>query len=121
MNANTGPSIRQEKEDRTSEQKKLDSQLLYAIYQMRGVARAKGVPTEPIPLERDAKGRVLVDVRAVVSNKILARIEKLGGQIVSTAKEHQSIIAYISLGKLETLARAKEVTFIAPKGQSMTN
>jgi hypothetical protein len=111
----------QEKEERTPEQQKIDSQLLYAIYQMRGEAKAKGVPTEPIPLEKDAKGRVLIDIRAPVSKKLLARIEKLGGQVVSSAKDYHSIIAYLSLGRIETLARSKEVKFIAPKAQSMTN
>lgn len=111
----------QEKEERTPEQQKIDSQLLYAIYQMRGEAEAKGVPTEPIPLEKDAKGRVLIDIRAPVTKKLLARIKKLGGQVVSSANEYHSIIAYLSLGKLETLARSKEVKFIAPKAQAMTH
>jgi hypothetical protein len=69
---------------RTAAQQKLDSQLLYAIYQMRGEAEAKGVPTEPIPLEKDAKGRVLVDIRTPAIKKIMARIEKFGGEVVSS-------------------------------------
>lgn len=111
----------QEKDQRTPEQQKIDSQLLYAIYQMRGEAEAKGVPTEPIPLEKDDKGRVLVDVRVPVTKKILARIEKLGGNVISSSDRDHSIIAYLPLGKVEALARFKEVKFIAPKAQSMTN
>jgi hypothetical protein len=122
MNAvNARPAPNQEKDQRTPEQQKIDSQLLYAIYQMRGEAEAKGVPTEPIPLEKDAKGRVLVDIRAPVTRKVQARIEKLGGTIVSSSDKYQSIIAYLPLGKLEPLARSREVKFIAPKAQSMTN
>ena len=111
----------EEKDQRTAEQQKIDSQLLYAIYQMRGEAEAKGVPTEPIPLEKDAKGRVLVDIRTPVTKKILARIEKLGGKVVSSSDRYHSIIAYLPLGKLELLARPREVKFISPKAQSMTN
>lgn len=111
----------QEKEQRTAEQKKIDSQLLYAIYQMRGEAAAKGAPTDPIPLEKDDKGRVLIDVRAPVTKKLLARIGKLGGAVVSSSERYDSIIAYLSLEKLESLARSREVKFIAPKAQSMTN
>lgn len=111
----------QEKDQRTPEQQKIDSQLLYAIYQMRGEAEAKGVPTEPIPLEKDAKGRVLIDIRAPVTRKILARIEKFGGSVVSSSDKYHSIIAYLPLEKLEPLARSREVKFIAPKAQSMTN
>jgi hypothetical protein len=114
-------TLNQEKDQRTPEQQKIDSQLLYAIYQMRGEAEAKGVPTEPIPLEKDAKGRVLVDIRAPVTKKIRARIEKLGGTVVSTSDKYHSIIAYLPLGKLERLAGSKEVRFIAPKARAMTN
>lgn len=119
--ANARPISNQEKDQRTPEQQKLDSQLLYAIYQMRGEAEAKGVPTEAIPLEKDAKGRVLVDIRSPVSKKVLARIKKLGGSVVSTDERYQSIIAYLPLGKLEPLARSEEVKFIAPKAKAMTN
>jgi hypothetical protein len=119
VSAHTSPN--QEKDQRTPEQQKIDSQLLYAIYQMRGEAEAKGVPTEPIPLEKDAKGRVLVDIRAPVAKKLLARIEKLGGNVVSSSDEYHSIIAYLPLEKLEPLARSKEVKFIAPKAQAVTN
>jgi hypothetical protein len=111
----------QEKDQRTLEQEKIDSQLLYAIYQMRGEAEAKGVPTEPIPLEKDSKGRVLIDVRVPVTEKILARIKKLGGKVVSSSEKYHSIIAYLPLEKVEPLANSREVKFIAPKAQSMTN
>jgi hypothetical protein len=118
---NAKPTLNQEKDQRTSEQQKIDSQLLYAIYQMRGEAEAKGVPTEPIPLEKDAKGRVLIDIRAPVTKKILERVKKLGGTVVSSSDRYHSIIAYLALGKLELLASSKEVKFIAPKAQSITN
>lgn len=111
----------QEKDQRTPEQQKIDSQLLYAIYQMRGEAEANGVPTEPIQLEKDRKGRVLVDIRTPVTKKIRARIEKLGGTIVSSSEQYHSIIVYLPLGNIEPLARSREVKFIAPKAQSMTN
>jgi len=115
------PIPNQEKDQRTLAQQKIDSQLLYAIYQMRGEAENKGVPTEPIQLDKDAKGRVLVDIRAPVTKKVLALVKKFGGNIVSSSERYQSIIAYLPLGKLEALAGSREVKFIAPKAQSMTN
>lgn len=111
----------QEKDQRTPEQQKIDSQLLYAIYQMRGEAEAKGVPTEPIPLEKDDKGRVLVDIRAPVTKSVKTRIEKYGGVVVSSSDKYHSIIAFLPLEKLERFARSKEVQFIAPKARAMTN
>src|SRR5262245_17847413 len=107
VSARPGPN--QEKDQRTPEQQKIDSQLLYAIYQMRGEAEAKGVPTEPIPLEKDSKGRVLVDIRAPVTKKLQARIEKLGGAIVNSSDKYDSIVAFLPLGKLEPLARSRDV------------
>jgi len=97
-------SFGQEKEGRTPEQEKIDSQLLYAIYHLRGEAESKGVPTEPIQLEKDVKGRVLVDIRAPVAKKILAQVKGFGGTVVSSSDRYHSIIAYLHLGKLEALA-----------------
>ena len=114
-------SFGQEKEGRTPEQQKIDSPLLYAIYQLRGEAESKGVPIEPIHLEKDVKGRVLVDIRAPVTTKVLAQVKGFGGTVVSSSDRYHSIIAYLHLGKLEALAHSREVKFIAPKAQSMTN
>jgi hypothetical protein len=114
----SSPSTPQEKSSRTDEQQKLDSQLIFAIRQMRGEA---GVPTEEIKLKKDNKGRVLVDVRAPVSKKLLARIRSYGGRVVSTSDRDDSIVAYISLAKLESLAQLKDVRFIMPAAEAITN
>lgn len=110
----------QEKESRTPEQQKIDSQLLYAIYQMRGEAAARGTPTETIPLRKDNRGRVLVDVRAAVTQALLKRITRLGGRIESTSARDYSILTYLKLEKLEALARLKEVKSISPAAEAMT-
>jgi hypothetical protein len=65
-------TVLDEKESRTAAQKKIDSQLLYALKQKRG--ETKGVPTEPIKLELDEKGRALVDVTAKVSAQVTNHI-----------------------------------------------
>ncbi len=111
----------QEKESRTPEQRKIDSQLLYAIYQMRGEAKAKGVPTDGIRLRKDDKGRVLVDVRAIVTDKLVSTIRRHGGRIVSRSERYHSILAYVALGKLETIARSDDVKFISPAAEARTN
>jgi len=116
-----GSSISQEKESRTPAQQKIDSQLLYAIYQMRGVAEEKGVPTEPISLKKDAKGRVLIDIRAPVTKKLQALIQSLKGRVVSTSQRDDSTIAYLSLGRIEKLAQNPDVKFISTPAEAMTN
>jgi hypothetical protein len=110
-----------EKSSRTPAQKKIDSQLLYALYQKRGEAEKKGAPTEPIKLRTDSQGRAYVDIRATVSSKVTARIEKLGGKVVSTDERYRSVIAYLPLEALEDLASLKVVESIAPVGEAITH
>jgi len=112
------PVTVQEKKSLTTEQEKLDSQLLFAIRQSRGEA---GAPSEEIQLRKDNKGRILVDVRARVTKKLLARIKSYGGKVVSSSPPDDSIIAFISLAKLELLAQSKDVRFIMPAAEAITN
>jgi hypothetical protein len=110
-----------EKDSRTPAQKKIDSQLLYALYQMRGEAEAKGVPTEPIPLRKDDKGRVLVDIRSDVTKRLKWLVKKSGGNILSTSQKDHSLIAYVPLNQLERIAELKEVRFISQPSEAVTN
>ena len=110
-----------EKEARTPAQKKLDSQLLYAIYQMRGEAEAKGVPTEPIVLRRDEKQRVFVDIRSEVTKKLTSLLKKTGSKVVSVTSKDHSVIAYVPLNQLERIAELREVQFISQPAEAITN
>jgi hypothetical protein len=110
-----------EKDSRTPAQQKIDSQLLYAIYQMRGEAEAKGIPTEPIILRRDNKDRVLVDIRSEVTKKLTSVIRKSGGHILSTSQKNHSVIAYVRLNQIEKIAELKEVRFISQPAEAVTN
>jgi hypothetical protein len=110
-----------EKEARTPAQRKIDSQLLYAIYQMRGEAEAKGVPTEPVVLRRDEKKRVLVDIRSEVTTKLTSLLKRTGSKIVSVAAKDRSVMAYVPLNKLERIADLKEVQFISQPAEATTN
>ena len=110
-----------EKETRSPAQKKIDSQLLYAIYQMRGEAQAKGIPTEPIILRRDPKNRVLVDIRSEVTRKLTSVLKKCGSNILSVSSKDHSVIAYVPLDRLEKIAELKEVRFISQPSEAITN
>jgi hypothetical protein len=109
-----------EKESRTPAQKKIDSQLLYALKQRRGETR--GVPAQPVDVGADAKGRVVVEVVASpVSARMLSRIKKLGGEVVSTSEQYHTVRAVLLLEKLERLASLPEVRFISPPARAATN
>ena len=112
-------AIFDEKESRTAAQKKIDSQLLYALKQKRGETR--GVPTERIDIELDRKGRALVDITARVSPQVTSQIRKLGGIVISEDQRYHTIRARLALEKLEALATLKDVSFIAPAAQAMNN
>ena len=108
-----------EKASRTAAQKKIDSQLLYALKQKRGETR--GVPTERIIIDVDQKGRALVDITAKVSPQVTSQIRKLGGIVISEDQRYHTIRARLALEKLEALATLKDVSFIAPPAQAMNN
>jgi hypothetical protein len=111
----------QEKASRTPAQKKIDSQLLYAIYRQRGEAEAKGVPAGELGVKYDDKGRAIVSIRARVTKTVLAKIKSAGGKIISTSERYHDIRAHIPLKKLEALAALKDVTAIMPAEEATTN
>ncbi len=109
----------QTKETRTTAQEKIDSQLLIAIEQQRG--RKPDTPLEEVKLQRDSKNRVLVDVRVPVTKKFLTALKNHGAKVISTSARDHSIIAYIALNKIESVAELKEVKFIMPAAEAITN
>ena len=108
-----------EKASRTAAQKKIDSQLLYALKQKRGETR--GVPTERIIIEVDQQGRTLVDITTRATSRVTPYIRKLGGIVISEDGRYHTIRARLALEKLEALATSKDVSFIAPPAQAMNN
>lgn len=112
-------TVADEKASRTAAQKKIDSQLLYALKQKRGETR--GVPTARIDLDFDQKGRALVDITANVTSELKLQVQKLGGAIISDDARYRTIRARLALEKLESLAKRQDVRFIAPAAQAMNN
>ena len=110
-----------EKDARTPAQQKINSQLLYEIYRRRGEAVKKGVPPGETGVKIDKKGRALVDVRVEVTPAIERAVREAGGTIVSTSPPYHSVIAWIPLLKLETLAENPAVRAIEPTAEAMTN
>jgi Subtilase family len=114
-------AISAEKESRTPEQAKIDSQLLYASRMHRGIPLGAGVPTMPSSIEVDSSGRTTVDISAIVSDVLLGRIRSLGGTIVNSFPQYQSIRAIFPIDRVEDLAAMPEVRFIRPADMGMVN
>ncbi len=108
-----------EKRARTAAQKKIDSQLLYALKQKRGETR--GVPVGRIDLQLDAEGRTLVDITCTASALVVARVKELCGNVVSVSDKYHTVRAWLALEKLEALAGLKDVRYISPPAQAMTH
>ena len=65
--------------------------------------------------------RVLVDIRAEVTEAVLARIGELGGEVMNSVPRYRSIRAMLPLEAVETLAELDAVIWIAPASPAVTN
>lgn len=110
-----------EKDARTPAQQKINSQLLYEIYRLRGDAARKGVPPGRTDVDVDVHGRALVDVRAPVSAAVRRRIHAAGGRVLSESARDDSTIARVPLLTLERLAADPIVRSIEPAASAITN
>ncbi|MGE0882269.1 MAG: S8 family serine peptidase [Blastocatellales bacterium] len=108
-----------EKESRTPDQQKIDSQLLYKLRQKRGQSAAPGVRSLIVGVEEDNDGRVLLDIRAKVTREVVESIKLYGGEIVSAHRQFNAIRAKLPLDALETIASLSEVSFIRPAEEPM--
>ena len=108
-----------EKRSRTPAQRKIESQLLYAIKQRRG---DPGVAlTQTVEVKLDADGRVVVDITAAVPSRVVPEIQQLDGAVISLSEKYHTIRASIALDKLESLAASKHVRFISLPAEAMTH
>ena len=118
----TTPSPTIERDARTLAQKKIDPNILSAIYRRRGDVRRKAVltnaqnrPASPVsPVQVDRHGRAFVDVRAQVRPELEKKIKALGGSVVTTSRDYDSIVGWIPLQTLERLAADPAVRAIEP-------
>jgi uncharacterized repeat protein (TIGR01451 family) len=101
-----------EKYTRTPAQLKMDSSLLYALKESRGLPMAAGVPTLQFLPAADSNGLFEVDIDATVSSNLLSVITQAGGTIVSSVPQFDAIRARIPLALTEQLAGRSDVRFI---------
>ena len=109
-----------EKDARTPAQRKIDSRLLATVKMNRGEPIADGVPRLETGLESEGPEGPVVDVTAFVSDALLEKIARLGGEILDSHAAFRSVRARLPLGKVEELAADPAVLFIQPKQVAMT-
>jgi hypothetical protein len=111
-------ALQEEKAARTPVQKKIDSQLLFAGKMNRNEPIAKGIDKMAVDLDRDETGRVLVDLKADVSEDLLGEIQERGGKILSSLAEYKAVRAAVPLDEIENLGERADVRFIAPASRA---
>ena len=113
--------ILDEKAARTPAQQKISSQLLYAVKLYGGELKNREDLMRRSSVKVDADGTTIVDIKAQVTEAVLARIEAVGGKVISNFPEYQAIRARIPLDQIEALAEMSQVIFIRPADEPMTN
>ncbi|MDQ3253828.1 MAG: neuroendocrine convertase 1, partial [Acidobacteriota bacterium] len=114
-------SLLNEKKSRTPQQKKVDSQLLYAAKQRRGQAVTNEARTLETDVKIDKAGHTLVDIRADVTKEITRLIEEAGGQVIYSSWRDGRLRASVPLDAVEWLAGSKDVKFIEPAVEARTH
>ncbi len=121
-------SILEAKAQRTPAQRKLSSQLLDATGSAQpseGVARRQapgaGVKDKQAPTTDVEDAVVTVDIRADVTPAVLARIQDLGGTVLSSVPKYRAIRAQLPFSALEPLATLEAVQSIRPADQPITH
>jgi hypothetical protein len=110
-----------EKAARTPAQQKISSRLLYAMKTYGGELKNREDPIRRSSVKVDADGTTIVDIKAQVTEEVLARIEALGGKVMSSFPQYQAIRARIPLGQIEALAEMPQIIFIRPADEPMMN
>ena len=108
-------ALEDEKESRTPAQRKIDSQLLYAIKMHRGESIAAGVPSLDVDVGADEAGMVTVDITADIDDALLETLKGMGINCPSVLPAYHALRAIASLDQLETVASLSQVRFIQPK------
>ncbi len=116
-------AILQEKQNRTPEQRKIDSQLWQTIRQRRGPEAVGGMPRLRTAVEVDADGKTVVDIRvqANVSPELLELLRNIDGEVLSTATEMKRLRVRLPIDLLEAVAQRSEIRSIRMPPPIMSN
>jgi len=94
----------QDKLNRTPEQNKIDSQLLYATKMLHGQPIAAGVQSLSLNVETNDQGRVVVDITGNINQSLLQTLISNGAKILVSTPNYNSIRVEVGLDSLESIA-----------------
>jgi len=108
----------------TATERRIDSKLLAAAKMTQGIPITSAVPSLPGALEAvrlDAMGTVEVDIKAEITDELLASLRALGGQVESALPRYRAIRARLPLLQVNAAADLPGVQFIGPAVGFVTN
>jgi hypothetical protein len=112
-------ALMEEKESRTAEQAKIDSQLLYAAKMESDQPIAPGVQALQTNVTPTESGGVVVDITAQVDDSLIRALEGVGAKVISSYPDYHSVRAEVSFDQLGSIAALSAVRFIRPKAEAM--
>jgi subtilisin-like proprotein convertase family protein len=101
-----------EKASRTPAEKKISSQILYAFKVRAGQPLTNEVTTLKTSVEKDADGRIKVDMDAIVTAKLLNELKTYGSEIIFSSEKFGSVVANIPLDKVVEIAALDAIKHI---------
>jgi hypothetical protein len=110
-----------EKSSRSGAQLKMDSQLIYKLKMRRGDMIAEGVRTLGTNVQFNAQGKVILDLKARVSDALLNQLKTYGADIVSSVPAYNSIRIQVVIDRIEAIAALPDVIYVQPKQGAMTS
>jgi hypothetical protein len=113
-------ALLQEKASWSPAEQKIDSQLLFAAKTALGQPMRAGVPAlqNNVPAEPD--GRVVIDVRAEVSDALLGQFRAIGAEVVSSYPAYRDVRLLVTMNQVEAVAALPQVIFVQPKQEALT-
>src|SRR3954454_3002116 len=104
-----------EKDVRSEAEQKIDSQLISELRMERGQPIAIGVDVAVTDLPYATDGHVVVDVKARVTDGLVAQLAALGIEVLSSDPESGTLRVHVDIAQVEALAALPDVTFVQPK------
>ena len=115
--------LQQEKRGRSPAERKLDSQLVYALRKQRQKSTTvlPGLTALQPSVQLQPDGRVVADLHASVTQDLITAITQGGGTVLSSFPRYQTIRAAVSLDLALHLAERPDVRHIRPADEATTH
>jgi hypothetical protein len=113
-------ALQAEKEQRSAPQRKLDSQLIFAMKRRSGDPMLAAVPEMRVEIEQRGDGAAHVDLEGRITPELEQAVRQLGGSIESSHSQWGSLRAWLPMQSLEPLATRSDVRWIRPAMQHAT-